>query len=95
MSIKRWAGRWPFAVASLRAAYLDDQLQAATWLTNTDNRLSLERHFQIIRLRDGATLLRARWDLIFIALSSGRAKRMSVEFKSIYGAAVKPFQELR
>jgi len=78
----------------LQAAHLGDQLSAATWLTNTDNRLALERHFQIIRVRDGATLLRARWDLICIAMSSGRPKRMPVEFKSIYGAAVRRFQEL-
>jgi len=79
----------------LRAAHLGDELQAATWLTSTDDRLTLERHFQIIRVRDGVTLLRARWDLICIAMSSGRPKRMPEAFKSIYGAAVRRFQALR
>jgi len=72
----------------LQAAYLGDELKVATWLTATDNRLSLERRFQIIRARDNVTVLRARWELICIDFSSGRSKRMPTRFKTVYGGAV-------
>jgi len=72
----------------LQAAYLGDELKVATWLTATDNRLSLERCFQIMRARDNVTVLRARWELICIDFSSGRPKRMPLEFKTVYGGAV-------
>lgn len=78
----------------LQASYLGDELQVATWLTNTDQRLTLKRYFQVIRERDGVTLLRAQWDLVCIELSSGRPKRMPTEFKSIYGDAVNRLKDL-
>ncbi|MGH1372179.1 MAG: acyl-CoA thioesterase [Cellvibrionaceae bacterium] len=71
-----------------QSAYLGDELKVATWLTKTDDKLSMERRFQLVRLRDGATLLRGRWDLVCIQISSGRPKRMPAEFKTIYGDAV-------
>lgn len=72
----------------LQAAYLGDDLKVATWLTGNDNKLSMERRFQLVRAKDGATLLRARWDLVCIEISSGRPKRMPPVFKEIYGAVV-------
>lgn len=71
-----------------QSAYLDDELTVATWLTKTDDKLSMERRFQLVRKRDGATLLRGRWDLVCIQISSGRPKRMPKEFKTVYGHAV-------
>lgn len=72
----------------LQSAYAGDGLQVATWLTGNDNKLSMERRFQLVRVSDGATLLRARWDLVCIEISSGRPKRMPADFKRIYGAVV-------
>jgi acyl-CoA thioester hydrolase len=72
----------------LQAAYLGDELTVATWITGDDGRLSMERRFQVVRVSDGATLLRARWDLVCIEISSGRPKRMPSLFKDIYGAVV-------
>ncbi|GAB3097669.1 acyl-CoA thioesterase [Aestuariicella hydrocarbonica] len=72
----------------LQAAYLGDSLKVATWLTGNDNKLSMERRFQLVRASDGATLLRARWDLVCIQISSGRPKRMPTSFKEVYGSVV-------
>lgn len=70
------------------AAHLGEPLRAATWLTGSDDRLNMERRFQLVRISDGVTLLRARWQLVCIAISSGRPKRMPEVFKRQYGAAV-------
>jgi len=70
------------------AAYLDEPLRAATWLTGSDDRLTMERRFQLMRISDGAVLLRARWQLVCIEISSGRPRRMPEVFKRLYGPAV-------
>lgn len=70
------------------AAYLGEPLRAATWLTGNDGRLAMERRFQLVRVSDGATLLRARWQLVCIEISSGRPRRMPEVFNRQYGVAV-------
>jgi acyl-CoA thioester hydrolase len=55
---------------------LGDELLLATWLTASDGKLTMERRFQLIRQRDQATILRGRWELVCIELSSGRVRRM-------------------
>jgi acyl-CoA thioester hydrolase len=65
-----------------------DELLLATWLYSTDGKLAMERRFQLVRAVDGATVLRGRWDLICIEISSGRARRMPAEFCDIYLPAV-------
>lgn len=70
------------------SAYLHDEIAVATWLTASDGRLLMERRFQLVRKSDGATLLRGRWDLACIQISSGRPKRMPPEFREGYGPAV-------
>jgi acyl-CoA thioester hydrolase len=67
---------------------LDEELTLATWLLASDGRLTMERRFQLMRNRDAATILRGRWDLVCIELSSGRARRMPTEFCEIYLAAM-------
>ncbi len=61
-----------------------EELELATWLCASDGKLTMERRFQLIRQRDQATLLRARWHLVCIELGSGRARRMPREFCQIY-----------
>ncbi|MDP3517653.1 MAG: thioesterase family protein [Pseudohongiella sp.] len=73
----------------LAAAYLDDQVMVATWITESDNKLRLTRHFQIIRPADKMTLLRARSTFVCIELSSGKARRMPAIFVDTYGQAIK------
>lgn len=65
-----------------------DALVLGTWLTASDGKLTMERRFQLKRTSDGVTLMRGRWALICIEISSGRPKRMPAEFVAVYDAAV-------
>jgi acyl-CoA thioester hydrolase len=69
---------------------LGDELLLATWLVGGDGKLAMERRFQLVRLRDDATVLRGRWDLVCIEMSSGRARRMPAEFIEAYIPQVVP-----
>jgi len=70
-----------------------EALTLATWLTASDGKLAMTRAFQIRRDRDGATLLRGRWELVCIELASGRPRRMPPEFVQAYHAAVVSIHE--
>ena len=72
----------------LAAGYEDDELQLATWIIDWDQRLRMTRRFQLKRPRDGVTLLRAQTTFACIELSSGKPKRMPVEFIEGYGQAL-------
>jgi acyl-CoA thioester hydrolase len=74
----------------LASAYEDQQLQMATWIVESDQRLKMDRCFQLIRPSDGVTLLRAKTTFVCIELSSGKPKRMPAEFVEGYGAALQP-----
>jgi len=65
-----------------------EALLLGTWLVGGDGRLAMERRFQLVRERDGATVLRGRWDLVCIEISSGRPRRMPQEFLDAYMPAV-------
>ena len=67
---------------------MHEELTLATWLTASDGKLTMERRFQLIRNADQLTVLRGRWDLVCIELSSGRARRMPPEFCQVYLAAM-------
>jgi acyl-CoA thioester hydrolase len=60
----------------------------ATWLLAGDNALSMTRCFQLVRERDQTTVMRGRWELVCIALSTGQPRRMPALFVELYGAAV-------
>ncbi|MDQ1919238.1 acyl-CoA thioesterase [Massilia pseudoviolaceinigra] len=68
----------------LLATNLGEPLTLATWLTGGDGKIAMERRFQLIRDRDGMTVLRGRWDLVCIEISSGRVRRMPAEFLDAY-----------
>lgn len=72
----------------LRASHEGQDIVAATWITQWDKKLTMQRDFQIIRVEDGVTLLRATMRFACIDLSSGRPRRMPQEFIDGYGAAV-------
>lgn len=72
----------------LAAAYESDELQLGTWIVESDQKLKMTRRFQLVRPRDGVTLLRAHTTFCCIELSSGRPKRMPPEFIDGYGPAV-------
>lgn len=65
-----------------------EQLLLGTWLYSSDGKLNMERRFQLLRASDGVTVLRGRWELVCIEISSGRARRMPAEFCAIYLPAV-------
>jgi acyl-CoA thioester hydrolase len=74
----------------LLAAFRDDRVEVATWITKSDARLRVERRFQVRRAADGATLARARTEYACINLDSGRAVRMPEVFSSNYGVTATP-----
>ena len=72
----------------LASAYEDQQLQMATWIVESDQRLKMTRHFQLKRPSDNTTLLRAQTTFVCIELSTGKPKRMPAEFIEGYGPAL-------
>lgn len=72
----------------LASAYEGQQLQMATWIAESDQRLKMTRHFQLWRPDDAVTLLRARTTFVCIEISTGKPKRMPVEFVDGYGRAL-------
>lgn len=77
----------------LAPCFLGERLAMATWVVECDGRLTLTRRFQLQRIDDGVTLLRARTRYVCIALSSGRPRRLPEAFIRVYGAAVVAEQE--
>ena len=85
------------AMAIRRAEYdyllpsvLGDEMRLATWLPASGGQLTMERHFELTRATpDGSreTVMRGRWALVCIELSSGRPRRMPAEFARVYLAA--------
>lgn len=76
----------------LASAYKGEALQMATWIAHSDQRLRMDRYFQLVRVADGVTLLRAKTTFVCIELSTGRPKRMPPEFVQGYGAVMLPEQ---
>lgn len=70
----------------LAAAMEGDELRLGTWIVENDGRISITRRYQIIRVNDGMTLMRARTRWVCIAIDSGKPRRMPPEF--IQGYAV-------
>ena len=65
-----------------------DEVAVATWIVEWDRKLTMARRFQVIRIADKVTLLRASMRFACIELSSGRPRRLPGEFISGYGPAV-------
>ncbi len=72
----------------LQASREGDQLLVSTWITEWDRRLTMRRQLQIIRMSDGATLLRGEMRFACIELSTGKPRRLPEEFVVGYGPAV-------
>jgi acyl-CoA thioester hydrolase len=71
-------------IGYLRPALLEDDLLMATWLLPAGSRLCVRRRFQLRRLNDEATLMRAEVEYACIELSSGRPTRWPGEFRERY-----------
>jgi len=72
----------------LQASREGDEIVAGTWIVDWDGRVTMQRRFQVIRVGDGATLLRAAMRFACVELSSGRPRRLPAEFVDGYGPAV-------
>ncbi|MBK1891081.1 acyl-CoA thioesterase [Undibacterium sp. 14-3-2] len=72
----------------LSPSVLGDQLILGTWIVASDGKLNMERHFQLIREADQAIIMRGKWDLVCIEISTGKPKRMPPEFCDIYLPAI-------
>ncbi len=72
----------------LAAAVCGDELEIGTWLTASDGRLQMRRHFQVRRRGDGLTLFRGDWELVCIRLGTGKPARMPEIFRACYEPAV-------
>jgi acyl-CoA thioester hydrolase len=72
----------------LLPAVLGDELQLSTWLIASDGKLCMTRCFQLVKPSSGQTILRGRWELVCIELTSGKARRMPPEFIAVYDAVV-------
>lgn len=72
----------------LQASREGDSIIAGTWIVDWDRRLTMTRHFQVIRMDDNATLLRAAMRFACIEVSSGKPRRLPKAFIEGYGPAV-------
>ncbi|MBW8894491.1 MAG: hypothetical protein JF617_21225 [Burkholderiales bacterium] len=74
----------------LLPSFEGEALLLGTWLTASDGKLTMERRFQLRRAGDGVTLVRGRWALVCIEISSGKPRRMPTEFLAAYERVVVP-----
>ncbi len=58
----------------------NDIIQAGTWISENDRRISMIRNYQLIRESDGKTLARGSTRWICVSLKSGKISRMPAEF---------------
>lgn len=65
-----------------------EKLTLGTWLVAREGKLIMERRFQLIREPDQKSVLRGKWELICIEISTGKVRRMPPEFEEIYRAAM-------
>jgi len=72
----------------LQAAQEGEEVAVATWIVDWDGKLTMARRFQVLRVADGVTLLRAAMRFACIEISSGRPRRLPPEFIDGYGPAV-------
>jgi len=67
---------------------LNQPLSLATWLTESDGKLTMTRCFQLVRVADHVTVMRGRWSLVCIDISNGKPRRMPSEFSEVYQCAL-------
>lgn len=72
----------------IQATREGERLILGTWITGWDQKLTMERRFQLISEDTGQTVLRAVMNFVCIAISSGRPKRMPPEFIAGYAPAL-------
>ncbi len=84
--LNRGMAVWRTQINYLKAALEGDEIEIGTWPVYNDQKLRIDRRFQIRRKSDGETLLRALIHYVCIDLQTGRAKRMPPEFTKYFVA---------
>jgi acyl-CoA thioester hydrolase len=79
----------------LAPAYEGDQLEMATWIVDSDQRLTLTRRFQLLRLSDARTLLKGRTRFACVSLQNHRPRRLPKEFLNVYLPALVAESEIK
>ena len=72
----------------LAASFDGDELLMGTWIAENDRKISIKRIYQIVRASDGVTVLRGHTRWVCVSISSGKPKRMPVEFVEGYSPTV-------
>jgi acyl-CoA thioester hydrolase len=70
----------------VKACFAGDQIQAGTWITRCDFKLTMERCFQF--MVSGETVFRGSWQLICINLDNNKPVRIPGRFIEVYQHAV-------
>ena len=68
----------------LAATFEGDELLLGTWVAENDGKLSMWRGYQILRPKDGKTVLRGRTHWVCIDMKTGRPRRQPPEFVEAY-----------
>ena len=71
----------------LAPTFAGDELLLGTWVRENDGRLSMWRAYQIVRPRDGKTILRGSTHWVCIDMKTGKPRRMPPEFVEGYKPA--------
>ncbi len=66
----------------LLPTHLGDRLRVGTWISANDGRLTTTREYQIVRERDGKTVLRGMTFFVVVDTVSGKPRRMPAEFSA-------------
>ena len=74
----------------IAATFVNDELIIGTWIATNDNRFNSQRNYQIIRLSDDKTILRAETDWVSVNIQTGKPQRMPEEFIQCYKPTILP-----
>jgi len=70
----------------LAATFAGEELLLGTWSNENDGKLSMWRAYQIVRPKDGKTVLRGRTHWVCVDMKTGKPRRMPPEFVASYRA---------
>lgn len=88
MALNRGMAAVKHEIHYLSSARLGDEVVVYNWISSNDGRLRCSRSFQMIRLNDRKTILRAQSDYVSTNLTTGRPTRMPEEFKTGYAVTL-------
>ncbi len=74
----------------IAATFINDELIIGTWIATNDNRFNSQRKYQIIRLTDDRTILRAETDWVSMNIQNGKPERMPEKFIQCYKPIIFP-----